>query len=174
MWHDITWYVNIIAHTTKNGSHDMKQADSSITIVRNVCVLTSASMIVYVFVTRSWSAWKFNLEYGGTSTKLSMQDSSRKMFPTIWNLQIRVHVYCPRHCCGELLTFGCFFPNDRITFMNVIWHTLVCKYNCTHKKKWFTRHETGRFLNNHCQECVRAYLSFRRFKCVFFSLSKYA
>ena len=27
------------------------------------------------------------------------------------------------------------------------------------KKGWFTRHETDRFLNNHCQECVRAYLS---------------
>jgi hypothetical protein len=27
------------------------------------------------------------------------------------------------------------------------------------KKNWFTRHETDRFLNNHCQECVRAYLS---------------
>jgi hypothetical protein len=26
-------------------------------------------------------------------------------------------------------------------------------------KNWFTRHETHRFLNNHCQECVRAYLS---------------
>ena len=26
------------------------------------------------------------------------------------------------------------------------------------KKNWFTRHETDRFLNNHCQECVRAYL----------------
>jgi hypothetical protein len=32
------------------------------------------------------------------------------------------------------------------------------------QKKWFTRHETDRFLNNHCQECVRTYhdcLSFR-------------
>ena len=27
------------------------------------------------------------------------------------------------------------------------------------KKKWFTRHETDRILNNHCQECVCAYLS---------------
>ena len=27
------------------------------------------------------------------------------------------------------------------------------------KKNWFTRHETDRFLNNHCQEGVRAYLS---------------
>jgi hypothetical protein len=27
------------------------------------------------------------------------------------------------------------------------------------QKKWFTRHETDRFRNNHCQECVRAYLS---------------
>jgi hypothetical protein len=35
------------------GSHDMKQTDSSIIIVRNVCMLTSASMIVYLFFTRS-------------------------------------------------------------------------------------------------------------------------
>jgi hypothetical protein len=34
----------------------MKQTDSSIIIVRNVCVLTSASMIVFLFFTRSWSA----------------------------------------------------------------------------------------------------------------------
>ena len=27
------------------------------------------------------------------------------------------------------------------------------------QKNWFTRQETDRFLNNHCQECVRAYLS---------------
>ena len=26
------------------------------------------------------------------------------------------------------------------------------------EKKWFTRHETDRILNNRCQECVRAYL----------------
>ena len=45
------YHIRIIAK--KNGSHDMKQTDSSIIIVRNVCVLTSASMIVYVFVTRS-------------------------------------------------------------------------------------------------------------------------
>ena len=29
------------------------------------------------------------------------------------------------------------------------------------EKNWFTRHETDIFLNNHCQECVRAYLSIR-------------
>ena len=34
----------------------MKQTDSSIIIVRNVCVLTSASIIVYLFFTGSWSA----------------------------------------------------------------------------------------------------------------------
>jgi len=43
-------------YKNKIGSHDMKQTDSSIIIVRNVCVLTSASMIVYLFFTRSWSA----------------------------------------------------------------------------------------------------------------------
>ena len=46
------YHIRIIAHK-KNGSHDMKQTDSSIIIVRNVCVLASASMIVYLFVTRS-------------------------------------------------------------------------------------------------------------------------
>ena len=53
---------------------------------------------------------KFNLEYGGTFTKLFMQVSSRNMFPTTRNLQIRVHVYRPRYCCGDWLTFGCFVP----------------------------------------------------------------
>jgi hypothetical protein len=35
-----------------------------------------------------------------------------------------------------------------------VYHKNACK-----KKNWFTRHETDRFLNNHCQECVHAYLS---------------
>ena len=46
------YHIRITAHK-KNGSHDMKQTDSSIIIVSNVCVLTSASMIDYLFVTRS-------------------------------------------------------------------------------------------------------------------------
>ena len=45
------YHIRIIAKTI--GSHDMKQTDSSIIIVRNVCVLTSASLIVYLFFTRS-------------------------------------------------------------------------------------------------------------------------
>jgi hypothetical protein len=50
----LVYHIRIIAKN--NGSHDMKQTDSSIIIVRNVCVLTSASMSVYLFLTRSWSA----------------------------------------------------------------------------------------------------------------------
>jgi hypothetical protein len=49
-------YIPCVPHKNncnKIGSHDMKQTDSSIIIVRNVCVLTSASMIVYLFFTRS-------------------------------------------------------------------------------------------------------------------------
>jgi hypothetical protein len=46
------YHIRII-EKKKIGSHDMKQTDSSIIIVRNVCVLTSASMIVYLFFTRS-------------------------------------------------------------------------------------------------------------------------
>ena len=47
------YHIGITEPKKKNGSHDMKQTDSSIIIVRNVCMLTSASMIVYLFVTRS-------------------------------------------------------------------------------------------------------------------------
>jgi hypothetical protein len=46
------YHIRIIA-TKKIGSHDMKQTDSSIIIVRNVCLLISASVIVYLFFTRS-------------------------------------------------------------------------------------------------------------------------
>jgi hypothetical protein len=46
------YHIRIIAKK-KIGSDDMKQTDSSIIIVRNVYVLTSASMIVYLFFTRS-------------------------------------------------------------------------------------------------------------------------
>ena len=46
------YHIRIIAQK-KNGSHDMKQIDSSMIIVRNVGVLTSASMMVYFFVRRS-------------------------------------------------------------------------------------------------------------------------
>jgi hypothetical protein len=53
---------------------------------------------------------KFNLEYGGTFTKLFMHVSSRNMFPTTRNLQIRVQVYRSCHYCGDWLTFGCFVP----------------------------------------------------------------
>jgi hypothetical protein len=38
----------------------------------------------------------------------------------------------------------------------------ICIFRVYHirliAKNWFTRHETGIFLNNHCQVCVRAYL----------------
>ena len=53
-------YIPCVPHknncNNKIGSHGMKQTDSSIIIVRNVCVLTSASMIVYLFFMRSWLA----------------------------------------------------------------------------------------------------------------------
>jgi hypothetical protein len=44
---------------------------------------------------------KIHLEYGGIFTKLFMHVSSRNMFPTTRNLQIRVHVFRPRHYCGD-------------------------------------------------------------------------
>ena len=66
--------------------------------------------ILQQFLVKNFFPWKFNLEYDGTFTKLSMHVSSRNMFPTIRNLQIRLHVYRPHHCCGDWLTFGCLVP----------------------------------------------------------------
>jgi hypothetical protein len=57
-WKKIYIYIPCVPHKNncnkKIGSHDMKQTDSSIIIVRNVWVLTSAYTIVYLFFTRSW------------------------------------------------------------------------------------------------------------------------
>jgi hypothetical protein len=66
--------------------------------------------------------WKFNLEYGDTFTKLFMHVSSRNMFPTIRNLQIRVHVYRPRQCCRDWLSTH--------TFLTMIIEESVCFISC--------------------------------------------
>jgi hypothetical protein len=79
--------------------------------------------ILHQFWVKKFFPWKFNLEYGGTFTKLFMHVSSRNMFPTIRNLQIRVHVYRPCHCCGDWLNFGCFVPM-------IADHDLVTKSVC--------------------------------------------
>jgi hypothetical protein len=72
--------------------------------------LSFFKVILHQFWVKKIFPWKINLEYGGTFTKLFMHISSQNMFPTTRNLQIRVHVYRPRHCCGVWLTFGCFVP----------------------------------------------------------------
>ena len=51
-------------------------------------------LILHQFWVKKIPPSKFNLEYGGTFTKLFMHVSSR-------NMQIRLHVYRPRHCCGD-------------------------------------------------------------------------
>ena len=68
-------------------------------------IVASFKVILHQVWVKKFSPWKFNLEYGGTFTKLCMHVSSWSMFPTIRNLQIRVHVYRPRHCCGDFRLF---------------------------------------------------------------------
>jgi hypothetical protein len=50
----------------------------------------SYKVILHQFWVKNFFPWKFNLEYGGTFTKLFMHVSSQNMFPTTKNLQIRV------------------------------------------------------------------------------------
>ena len=48
---------------------------------------------------------------------------------------------------------------DLNSFGEIIAHATVQLMKKMQNKNWFTRHETDRFLNNHCQESVRAYLT---------------
>ena len=71
-----------------------------ILICQNINILISTQLlkvILHQFWVKKIFPWKLNLEYGGSFTKLFMHVSSRNMFPTTRNLQIRVHVYRPRH-----------------------------------------------------------------------------
>jgi hypothetical protein len=64
---------------------------------RVIKLLSRFKIILHQFWVKTIFPWKFNFEYGGTFTKLFMHVSSRNMFPRTRNLQIRVHVYRPRH-----------------------------------------------------------------------------
>jgi cellobiose-specific phosphotransferase system component IIC len=112
----------------------MKQTDSSIIIVRNVCVLTSASMIVYLFFTRSWSA----------NWTLRMSD----------NLPERVQILCHAHiicitvlenriiCCQifcDLLLKSAFewiFNVMQLILVKIKWHI---KWKYLIQKFWLTK-----------------------------------
>jgi hypothetical protein len=55
---------------------------------------------------------------------------------------------------GEIITHAQCSVDEKTKNISHVYHIRIIA-----KKNWFTRHETERFLNNHCQECVRAYLS---------------
>ena len=50
---------------------------------------------------------------------------------------------------GEIIAHAqCSVDEKKIYIFRVYHIRIIAKIN------WFTRHETDRFLNNHCQECV--------------------
>ena len=54
---------------------------------------------------------------------------------------------------GEIIAHAQCSVDEKNIYIFRVYHIRIAKIN------WFTRHEKDRFLNNHCQECVRAYLS---------------
>jgi hypothetical protein len=59
---------------------------------------------------------------------------------------------------GEIITHAqCSVDENIYIFIPCVPHKNNCKKKIGSHR--ITRHETDRFLNNHCQECVRAYLS---------------
>jgi hypothetical protein len=75
------------------------------------------AMIGNHFWVKNMFAWNSNLEYGGIFTKLFTHVLSRNMFPTTRNRQIRVHVYRPRHCCGDFRMF--LSPDFEFNFLTI-------------------------------------------------------
>ena len=55
---------------------------------------------------------------------------------------------------GEVIAHAQCSVDEKKIYLFRVYHIRIIA-----KKNWFTRHETDRFLNNYCQECVRAYLS---------------
>jgi hypothetical protein len=54
---------------------------------------------------------------------------------------------------GEIITHAQCSVDENYIYIYRVYHIRIIA-----KNNWFTRHETERFLNNHYQECVRAYL----------------
>jgi hypothetical protein len=61
-----------------------------------------------------------------------------------------MHVNQDLNSFGEIIAHAYCSVDEKNTFR--VYHIRIIA-----KKNWFTRHETDRFLNNHCQECVHAY-----------------
>jgi hypothetical protein len=78
--------------------------------------------------------WKYNLEYGGTFTKLFMHVSSRNMFPTTRNLQIRVHGYRPHHLFGEIIAHAhCSVDEKKNIYIFHVYHIrIIAKKKLVH------------------------------------------
>ena len=127
----------------KIGSHDMKQTDSSIIIVWNVCVLTSASMIVYLFFTRSWSAIigtkqpKFNQspQRNGEEDKHCTQICRFLVVGNIFRLET---------CMNSL---GKVPPYSKLNFQGKIFFTQNwCNITLAYRNQWFC-YEWAAILN---------------------------
>ena len=50
---------------------------------------------------------------------------------------------------GEIIAHAQYSVDEKKIYIFRVYHIRIIA-----KKNWFTRHETDRFLNNHCQECV--------------------
>jgi hypothetical protein len=67
-----------------------------------------------------------------------------------------MHVTQDLNSFGEIIAHAQCSVDEKHTNIFRVYHNIRI---IATTKNWFTRHETDRFLNNHCQECVRAYLS---------------
>ena len=67
-----------------------------------------------------------------------------------------MHVTQDLNSFGEIIAHAQCSVDEKNTNIFRVYHNIRI---IATTKNWFTRHETDRFLNNHCQECVRAYLS---------------
>jgi hypothetical protein len=128
-------------------------------------------------------SWIFNLEYGGTFTKLFMHVSSRNMFPTcaclspsplLWRL-INFRLFCSNDCRWwprdeKINNHGCWgkhahIPDNNywgICLFDVVWTIfLVQLFLCGTHGIYFYLHPTF-FLST--EQCAWAIISLKEFK----------
>jgi hypothetical protein len=107
------------------------------------------------------------------SNPRSITFKESKLTKTVYLHYVRDdRIICCQIFCDLLLKSACeqIFIVMQLILVKIKWKYLIKKFHiCLSyyfkhtriiaNKIWNIRHETDKFLNNHCQECVRAYLS---------------
>ena len=112
-------------------------------------MVRNGNMALYE-IAKSWYEMVFlDTKWKWYETTIILHVYGRNMFIATRNLQIRVHVYRPRHYCGNWLTFGCFVPMIQIKSNQKVLFKVGTFYNNTYLKNTQKRKNLKKININH-------------------------